>query len=86
MTKVKVDRGHILIDQWGATDEVGIYAIGDVTGPPCIKPAMKALSVSKKSPVKKMFCYWRGAVPGCTYCRPQVASVGMTEAAAAGWP
>ena len=56
-TKIKVDRGHIVTDQWGATGEAGVYAIGDVTGPPGlrIKPAMKALSVSKKSPVKKMF-------------------------------
>ena len=33
-TKIKVDRGHIVTDQWGATGEAGIYAIGDVTGPP----------------------------------------------------
>ena len=84
-TKIKVDRGHIVIDQWGATGEAGIYAIGDVTGPPWL--AHKAshegiICVEKITGQKDVHAIGAGAVPGCTYCRPQVASVGMTEAAA----
>ncbi|XDZ63593.1 dihydrolipoyl dehydrogenase [Alphaproteobacteria bacterium LSUCC0396] len=84
-TKIKVDRGHITTDQWGATGEAGIYAIGDVTGPPWL--AHKAshegiICVEKIAGMRDVHAIGAGAVPGCTYCRPQVASVGMTEAAA----
>ena len=84
-TKVRVDRGHILTDQWGATGEPGVFAIGDVTGPPWL--AHKAshegiICVEKIAGLKDVHAIGEGAVPGCTYCRPQVASVGMTEAAA----
>ena len=84
-TKIKVDRGHIMTDQWGATGEAGVYAIGDVTGPPWL--AHKAshegiICVEKITGQKDVHAIGAGAVPGCTYCRPQVASVGMTEAAA----
>ena len=84
-TKIKVDRGHILTDQWCATDEADIYAIGDVTGPPWL--AHKAshegiICVEKITGQKGVHALGAGYVPGCTYCRPQVASVGMTEAAA----
>ena len=84
-TAVKVDRGHIVTNEWAATDEPGVYAIGDVTGPPWL--AHKAshegiLSVEKIAGLKDAHPIGAGAVPGCTYCRPQVASVGMTEAAA----
>ncbi len=84
-TDIKVDRGHILTDQWGATEEAGIYAIGDVTGPPWL--AHKAshegiICVEKITGQKDVHAIGVGAVPGCTYCRPQVASVGMTEEAA----
>jgi len=85
VTKIKVDRGHIVTDQWGATGEAGVYAIGDVTGPPWL--AHKAshegiICVEKITGQKDVHAISAGAVPGCTYCRPQVASVGMTEAAA----
>ena len=84
-TAVKIDRGHIVTDGFGATDEPGIYAIGDVTGPPWL--AHKAshegiICVEKIAGVDDGHAIADGAVPGCTYCRPQVASVGMTEAAA----
>ena len=84
-TAVKIDRGHIVTDGFGATDEPGIYAIGDVTGPPWL--AHKAshegiICVEKIAGVGDGHAIADGAVPGCTYCRPQVASVGMTEAAA----
>ena len=84
-TAVKIDRGHIVTDGFGATDEPSIYAIGDVTGPPWL--AHKAshegiICVEKIAGVDNGHGIADGSVPGCTYCRPQVASVGMTEAAA----
>ena len=84
-TAVKIDRGHIVTDGFGATDEPGVYAIGDVTGPPWL--AHKAshegiICVEKIAGVGDGHAIADGGVPGCTYCRPQVASVGMTEAAA----
>ena len=84
-TRVKVDRGHIVTDGYGATGEAGVYAIGDVTGPPWL--AHKAshegiICVEKIAGVPGVHAIADGSVPGCTYCRPQVASVGMTEAAA----
>ena len=84
-TAVKVDRGHIVIDKWGATGEPGVYAIGDVAGPPWL--AHKAshegiMCVEHIAGLKDAHPIAAGSVPGCTYCRPQVASVGLTEAAA----
>jgi len=84
-TAVKVDRGHIVNDKWGATGEPGVYAIGDVAGPPWL--AHKAshegiICVEKIAGQADVHAIGAGVVPGCTYCRPQVASVGMTEAAA----
>jgi len=84
-TKVKVDRGHIVINQWGETGEPGVYAIGDVAGPPWL--AHKAshegvVCVEKIAGVKGVHPLDAGNIPGCTYCSPQVASVGMTEAKA----
>ena len=82
---VKLDRGHIVTDGFGRTGEVGIYAIGDVTGPPWL--AHKAshegiICVEAIAGLADVHAIAPGAVPGCTYCRPQVASVGLTEAAA----
>jgi dihydrolipoamide dehydrogenase len=84
-TKVKVDKTHIVIDQWGATGEPNVYAIGDVAGPPWL--AHKAmhegvLVVEKIAGVKGLHPMDTTKIPGCTYCLPQVASVGLTEAAA----
>jgi dihydrolipoamide dehydrogenase len=84
-TAVKVDRGHIVIDKWGATGEPGVYAIGDVAGPPWL--AHKAshegiMCVEHIAGLKDAHPIAAGSVPGCTYCSPQVASVGLTEAAA----
>ncbi len=82
---VKVDRGHIQTDPWMQTGEPGVYAIGDVTGPPWL--AHKAmhegvLCVEKIAGVEGVHPLDVSNVPGCTYCRPQVASVGLSEAAA----
>jgi dihydrolipoamide dehydrogenase len=84
-TKVKVEKAHVVIDEWCATGEPGIYAIGDLVGPPWL--AHKAshegvVCVEKIAGVKGVHPLDAGNVPGCTYCRPQVASVGLTEAAA----
>jgi dihydrolipoamide dehydrogenase len=84
-TKVKVDKTHIVIDQWGFTGEPAVYAIGDVVGPPWL--AHKAMhegviTVEKIAGVKGVHPMITGNIPGCTYCQPQVASIGLTEAAA----
>ena len=84
-TKVKVDKTHIVIDQWGFTGEPNVYAIGDVAGPPWL--AHKAmhegvLVVEKIAGVKGVHPMKTENIPGCTYCQPQVASIGMTEAVA----
>ncbi len=84
-TKVKVDRGHIITNEWLETDEPGVYAIGDVTGPPWL--AHKAshegvICVEKIAGQKDVHPLKKGNIPGCTYCTPQVASVGLTEKAA----
>ncbi len=81
---VKTDRGHIVVDGYGRTNVEGIYAIGDVTGPPWLAHkashegivCVEAIAGQKPHP----FETWN--IPGCTYSRPQVASVGLTEAKA----
>jgi len=81
---VKTDRGTIVIDGYGKTSVSGIYAIGDVAGPPMLAHkaehegvvCVEAIKGLKPHPLDKLL------VPGCTYCTPQVASVGLTEAAA----
>jgi len=84
-TKVEVDRGHIKTNEWNETAEPGVYAIGDVTGPPWL--AHKAshegvICVEKIAGLDGLHPMDKSKIPGCTYARPQVASVGMTEAAA----
>ena len=84
-TKVKVDRGHVVVDEWLQTGEKGVYAIGDLVGAPWL--AHKAshegvICVEKIAGVKDVHPLDTSTIPGCTYCRPQVASVGMTEAKA----
>ena len=82
-TGVKVDRTHVVIDQWCRTGEPGVYAIGDLAGPPWL--AHKAMHegvvcVEKIAEFPGVHPVDFGNVPGCTYCRPQVASVVMTDA------
>ncbi len=84
-TKVKLDRGHIVTDGYMQTDEPGVYAIGDVTGAPWL--AHKAshegiICIEKIAGIKDVHPMVKENIPGCTYCHPQVASVGLTEAAA----
>jgi dihydrolipoamide dehydrogenase len=84
-TKVKVDRSHIVIDEWCQTGEPGVYAIGDVAGPPWL--AHKAshegnICVEKIAGQAHVHPLDTSCIPGCTYCHPQIASVGLTEAKA----
>jgi len=81
---VKTDRGAIVIDGYGRTNVPGIYAIGDVAGPPLLAHkaehegviCVEAIKGLKPHPMDKRL------IPGCTYCSPQIASVGLTEQAA----
>lgn len=84
-TKVKVEKTHVVTDEYSRTAEPGIYAIGDLTGPPWL--AHKAghegvICVEKIAGEKDVHPLNVSNIPGCTYCTPQVASVGLTEAAA----
>jgi dihydrolipoamide dehydrogenase len=84
-TSVKVERGQIVVNEWSQTAEPGIYAIGDVTGPPWL--AHKAshegiICVEKIAGLPHVHPLNVRNIPGCTYSLPQVASIGMTEAQA----
>ena len=82
---VKTERGHILTDAYGRTNVPGLWAIGDVCGPPWL--AHKAshegvVAVETIADAAHAHPMDKTNIPGCTYSRPQVASVGLTEAAA----
>jgi dihydrolipoamide dehydrogenase len=81
---VKIDRGIIVADGLGRTNVPGIYAIGDIAGPPMLAHkaehegviCVEAIKGLHPHPLDKL------RIPGCTYCHPQIASVGLTEKAA----
>jgi dihydrolipoamide dehydrogenase len=81
---VKTERGCVVIDGYGKTSVPGIYAIGDVAGPPMLAHkaehegvvCIEAIKGLNPHPMNKSM------IPGCTYCSPQIASVGLTEQAA----
>jgi dihydrolipoamide dehydrogenase len=82
---VKIDKGHIVIDEWCRTGAPGLYAIGDVAGPPWL--AHKAshegvVCVEKIAGLEGVHPVNNTNIPACTYSTPQIASVGLTEAAA----
>jgi dihydrolipoamide dehydrogenase len=83
-TKVKVEKTHIVTDAFGNTGEPGVYAIGDLTGPPWLahKASHEAIITVEAIAGKRPHAMDVLNIPGCTYCRPQVASVGLTEAKA----
>ena len=78
---VKIERGTVVADSYGRTNVPGIYAIGDVAGPPMLAHkaehegviCVEAIKGLKPHPIDK------NKIPGCTYCDPQIASVGLTE-------
>ncbi len=81
---VKADRGHILVDPYGMTNVPSLWAIGDVTGAPWLahKASHEGIVAVEKIAGLNPHAFETGNIPGCTYSRPQVASVGLTEAAA----
>jgi dihydrolipoamide dehydrogenase len=81
---VKTERGIIKIDEYGKTSVPGIYAIGDVAGPPMLAHKAEHEGVICVEAIKGLHPHPmnRQMIPGCTYCSPQVASVGLTEQAA----
>jgi len=83
-TKTKTDRGCIVVDEFSRTAEPGLYAIGDVAGPPMLahKAEHEGVICIEKIAGLSPHPMNKGQIPGCTYCHPQIASVGLTEAAA----
>jgi len=76
-TKAKVDRTHVVVDEWLRTDEPGLYAIGDLVGPPWL--AHKAMHegvicVEHIAGLNDVHPLDTRNIPACTYCRPQIAS------------
>jgi dihydrolipoamide dehydrogenase len=81
---VRTDKGCIVIDGLGRTSAPGVYAIGDVAGPPMIAHKAEHEGVICVEAIKGLAVHPldKDRIPGCTYCMPQVASVGLTEARA----
>ncbi|MEP7030627.1 MAG: FAD-dependent oxidoreductase, partial [Pseudolabrys sp.] len=81
---VKTDRGIIQVDQYNKTNVPGIYAIGDVSGPPMLAHKAEHEGVVCIEAIKGLQPHAMNKlmIPGCTYCTPQIASVGLTEQAA----
>ena len=78
---VKTDRGCVVTDGLGRTNVAGIYAIGDVAGPPMLahKAEHEGVLTIEAIAGKPVHAMDKRQIPGCTYCNPQVASVGLTE-------
>src|SRR5476649_1067933 len=81
---VKTERGCVVVDQYNQTNVPGIYAIGDVAGPPMLAHKAEHEGVVCIEDRKSVHPHAmdKNLIPGCTYCNPQVASVGLTEAKA----
>lgn len=83
-TGIVVDRSHVVVNEWLETGEQGIYAIGDLAGPPWLAHKASHEGVICVEHIAGLATHPLDAsnIPGCTYCRPQIASVGLTEEAA----
>ena len=84
-TAIELDRGHVVTDGAMRTGEEGVYAIGDMTGPPWLAHKASHEGIIAAENIAGQgggHGLDRGSIPGCTYCRPQIASVGLTEKAA----
>jgi dihydrolipoamide dehydrogenase len=87
---IKTTKGHIDTDPYGRTNVAGLWAIGDVTAPPWLahkamhEAVTTAEAIAQELGNKDVHPHAADPknIPGCTYCRPQVASVGLTEAKA----
>ena len=81
---VAIERGHIKVDEWMRTNVDGVYAIGDVVGAPWLAhvASMEGVVAAEHLADHAEHPMDYSNIPGCTYCQPQVASVGMTEKAA----
>ncbi len=81
---VAIERGTIQTDGLGRTNVAGIYAIGDVAGPPMLAHKAEHEGVVCVEAIAGLDAHAldKARIPGCTYCHPQIASVGLTEAAA----
>tara|TARA_Y100000590_G_scaffold413478_1_gene509345 strand:- start:1691 stop:3100 length:1410 start_codon:yes stop_codon:yes gene_type:complete len=82
VSKVKTDKGNIVVNEWCETGQEGVFAIGDVAGTPWL--AHKAmheavLCIEKIANLKNLHPINKNNIPSCTYCYPQIASVGITE-------
>lgn len=80
----RIDRTHVVTDEFCRTGIEGLYAIGDIAGAPWLahKASHEGVMVAELIAGQKVHPIKPGSIPGCTYCHPQVASVGLTEAAA----
>jgi len=81
---VKIDRTHVVTDEYCRTGVEGLYAIGDIAGAPWLahKASHEGVMVAEMIAGHHVHPIKPNSIPGCTYCHPQVASVGLTEAAA----
>jgi dihydrolipoamide dehydrogenase len=81
---IKTDRGCIVTNGYGETNVKGVYAIGDVAGPPMLAHKAEHEGVICIEHIKGLHVHAmdKAKIPGCTYCHPQIASVGLTEAKA----
>lgn len=80
-TKVKVDRGHVVVDDFCRTDEPNVYAIGDLTNAPWLahKASHEGIIVAEDAAGLKCHKIDRSSIPSCVYSNPQIASIGITE-------
>ncbi len=81
---VRIDRTHVVVDEYCRTGIEGLYAIGDIAGPPWLahKASHEGVMVAEMIAGENPHPVRPESIPGCTYCQPQVASVGLTEAEA----
>ncbi len=81
---VKIEKGSIVVDEFGRTNVPGIYAVGDVTGAPWLAHVASHQGIVTADHIagKATHGIDRENIPSCTYCQPQVASIGLTEEAA----
>ena len=81
---VKIDRTHVVTDEYCRTSVKGVFAIGDLAGAPWLahKASHEGTMVAELIAGKKPHAVDPNSIAGCTYCHPQIASVGMTEAQA----